>query len=117
MEGTPEKLQLISLSSSSAARMRTQWAEFQLIWQRGTSVSSLIYVESSMGWRRYCLDCFKDPKSRIYRQMERVILKVHWECQSYMYDQNVDLGDFCELLDKECETVANELGGGDDIIC
>ena len=61
------------------------------------------------------LMCFEDKKSRIYRQMERVILKVHWQCQSYMYDQNVDLGDFCELLDRECELVAKELGEGEDI--
>jgi hypothetical protein len=55
--------------------------------------------------------CFEHPKNRIYRQMERVLLKVHWKCQSYMYDQNVDIGDFCELLDRECELVAEELGG------
>jgi hypothetical protein len=60
------------------------------------------------------LDCFKDPESRVYRQMERVILYVHWRCQSYMYDQNVDLGDFCELLDRECGRVVEELGGGKD---
>ncbi|HEV8428871.1 MAG TPA: clostripain-related cysteine peptidase [Pyrinomonadaceae bacterium] len=61
------------------------------------------------------LACFDDPKSRIYRQMERVILQVHWKCQSYMYDQNVDLGDFCELLDRECGRVLKELGSGDDL--
>ncbi len=61
------------------------------------------------------LACFNDPKSRIYGQMERVILQVHWKCQSYMYDQNVDLGDFCELLDRECSRVGKELGGGDDL--
>jgi hypothetical protein len=61
------------------------------------------------------LECFKDQTSRIYRQMERVILQVHWKCQSYMYDQNVDLGDFCELLDRECGRVAEELGVGDDV--
>ena len=61
------------------------------------------------------LDAFADPESRIYRQMERIILQVHWKCQSYMYDQNVDLGDFCELLDKECGSVAEELGEGDDL--
>jgi len=61
------------------------------------------------------LECFGDPDTRIYRQMERVILKVHWKCQSYMYDQNVDLGDFCELLDQECGWVAEELGLGDDL--
>ena len=59
------------------------------------------------------LDCFEDKESRIYRQMARVILQVHWQCQSYMYDQNVDLGDFCELLDRECGLVAKELGGED----
>lgn len=53
--------------------------------------------------------CFNDEESIIYRQMERVILQVHWKCQSYMYDQNVDLGDFCELLDRECQRVAEEL--------
>lgn len=61
------------------------------------------------------LDCFRDEESRIYRQMERVILQVHWKCQSYMYDQNVDLGDFCEMLDRECGLVAEELGDGDDV--
>ena len=60
------------------------------------------------------LECFEDPDSRIYRQMERVILYVHWRCQSYMYDQNIDLGDFCELLDRECGRVIEELGGGKD---
>ena len=47
--------------------------------------------------------------------MERIILKVHWQCQSYMFDQNVDLGDFCELLDRECGLVAEELGDGEDV--
>ncbi len=61
------------------------------------------------------IECFDDPDSRIYRQMERVILQVHWKCQSYMYDQNVDLGDFCELLDRECELVKKDLGTGDDL--
>ena len=61
------------------------------------------------------LRCFDDPKARLYRQMERVILQVHWKCQSYMYDQNVDLGDFCELLDLECGRVAYELGEGADV--
>jgi len=33
-----------------------------------------------------------------------------------MYDQNVDLGDFCELLDRQCGMVADELGGEDVVI-
>jgi hypothetical protein len=32
-----------------------------------------------------------------------------------MYDQNVDLGDFCELLDRECGLIVQEIGGGDDV--
>ncbi|HEY9500864.1 MAG TPA: clostripain-related cysteine peptidase, partial [Pyrinomonadaceae bacterium] len=60
------------------------------------------------------IECFENEESRIYRQMERVILQVHWKCQSYMYDQNVDLGDFCELLDRECGQIVDELGGDDD---
>ena len=59
-------------------------------------------------------DCFT-TKDRIYRQMERVILKVHWECQSYMFEQSVDLGDFCEILDRECGYVLEELSEGDDL--
>jgi hypothetical protein len=61
------------------------------------------------------IDSFADPESRVYRQMERAILHVHWKCQSYMYDQNVDLGDFCELLDRECGLIVEEIGGGEDV--
>jgi cysteine peptidase C11 family protein len=61
------------------------------------------------------IGCFEDKESRLYRQMERLVLHVHWKCQSYMYDQNVDLGDFCELLDRECGLVAEELGDGNDL--
>jgi hypothetical protein len=60
------------------------------------------------------VNCFSVPDSIIYRQLERVILYVHWKCQSYMYDQNVDLGDFCELLDEECGRVVEELGEFED---
>jgi hypothetical protein len=59
------------------------------------------------------LDCFAEKDSRLYRQMERALLQVHWKCQTYMYDQNVDLGDFCELLDHECGLLIEELGGDD----
>jgi hypothetical protein len=67
------------------------------------------------GLAELLIECFADEESRIYRQMERIILQVHWKCQSYMYDQNVDLGDFCELLDRECGSVADELGEADDL--
>ncbi|HVF30119.1 MAG TPA: clostripain-related cysteine peptidase [Pyrinomonadaceae bacterium] len=57
------------------------------------------------------ITCFSDPTHWMYRQMERVILQVHYKCQSYMFDQNIDLGDFCELLDAECGYLIEELGG------
>ena len=72
-------------------------------------------ADAFVGLSEALIDCFADPETRIYRQMERVILHVHWKCQSYMYDQNVDLGDFCELLDRECGLIAEEIGGGDDV--
>ncbi|MCU1265446.1 MAG: Clostripain [Acidobacteria bacterium] len=62
------------------------------------------------------IECFRYKDSSIYRAMERVILQVHWKCQSYMYDQNVDLGDFCELLERECGLVAQELGGDTEVL-
>ena len=68
------------------------------------------------GLSQALIECFDDESSRIYRQMERIILQVHWKCQSYMFDQNVDLGDFCELLERECGLVIDELGDGEDIV-
>ena len=62
------------------------------------------------------IECLNDKGSRIYRQMERVILHVHWKCQSYMFEQNVDLGDFCELLDEECRLVADEIRGETEVL-
>ncbi|HVE56199.1 MAG TPA: clostripain-related cysteine peptidase [Pyrinomonadaceae bacterium] len=52
--------------------------------------------------------CFAE-KDIIYRQMKRILLQVHWKCQSYMFDQNIDLGDFCELLRKECKSLIEDL--------
>ncbi len=57
------------------------------------------------------LECFEDRGSTLYRQMERVLLQVHWKCQSYMLEQNVDLGDFCALLKEECGSLMKEIGG------
>lgn len=47
------------------------------------------------------LKCFEDENSKIYRQMRRVLLQVHFDSQTYLYDQNIDLGDFCSLLSNE----------------
>ncbi len=67
------------------------------------------------GLSQVLIDCFQHEESLIYKQMARIILQVHWKCQSYMYDQNIDLGDFCHLLQAECKSVAEELGGGEGL--
>ncbi len=54
------------------------------------------------------LECFKDPASTIYKQMNRVILQTHWKCQSFMMEQNIDLGDFCQLLIDEIKSLKDE---------
>ena len=61
--------------------------------------------------------CFRQAEtSPTYKQMERIILNAHWKCQSYMFDQNVDLGDFCGLLIKECNSVLREFGDSDETL-
>jgi hypothetical protein len=57
------------------------------------------------------VECFRHEDSGISMIMERAVLLAHWKCQSYMYDQNIDLGDFCELLDRECALFAAALEG------
>ena len=51
----------------------------------------------------------EDAGSPIYRHLGRLILQAHWRCQAYMFDQNVDLVDFCELLRDECLSMIAEL--------
>ncbi len=57
------------------------------------------------------IDCFTDEKSIIYKQLRRIILEVRWKCQPYMYDQNVDLIDFCKLLFDEIVSLESEFDG------
>lgn len=54
-------------------------------------------------------NCLEDKGTALYRQVERMLLQAHWRCQTYMFDQNVDLLDLCSLLKKEAELVATEI--------
>ncbi|HEY0462438.1 MAG TPA: clostripain-related cysteine peptidase [Pyrinomonadaceae bacterium] len=54
------------------------------------------------------IDCFKENESTVYNQMRRILTHVHWQCQTFLYEQNVDLGDFCHLLVKEIELLKTE---------
>ncbi len=48
----------------------------------------------------------------VYEQLNRALLQSHWNCQTYMHDQCVDLKDFCQqlliehlCLEKQIETI------------
>ncbi len=48
-------------------------------------------------------------ESPVYEPLRRALVLSHLECQSYMFEQNVDLKDFCErLLDVTGELVSDE---------
>lgn len=55
------------------------------------------------------LECFEDQTSIIYKQMRRIILQVHFDCQTYLCDQNIDVGDFCSLLINELDSLKTEI--------
>lgn len=47
--------------------------------------------------------------SDLYRPLRNALIQSHWESQSYMFEQNVDLKDFCErLLDATSEIKSDE---------
>lgn len=54
------------------------------------------------------LICFKDESSVIYKQMRRILLQVHFNAQTFMYEQCVDLGDLCSLLIEELASLKEE---------
>ncbi len=56
------------------------------------------------------IKCFESETSLTYKQMRRALLQVHWNCQSYMFEQNIDLSDFCWLLKNELKSLSEELG-------
>ncbi|MEQ1641822.1 MAG: clostripain-related cysteine peptidase [Pyrinomonadaceae bacterium] len=53
-----------------------------------------------------CFDGAKDGP--LYTQARRLLTYVHWKCQSYMFEQNVDLGDLCYLLVEEIAAIKSE---------
>lgn len=55
------------------------------------------------------IECFSDKNSIVYKQLKRILIQVHWQAQTYMYQQNIDLGDFCQLLITEINSLKTEL--------
>jgi hypothetical protein len=56
------------------------------------------------------LRCFEDESEPVYRQMKRILLQVHYNSQTYMFEQCIDLGDFCALLIEELGSLRAESG-------
>lgn len=55
------------------------------------------------------LECFKDKNSFVYNPMRRLLVYAHWRCQTYLFEQHVDLGDFCGQLVEEIGYLKNEI--------
>jgi hypothetical protein len=50
-----------------------------------------------------------EPEKLVYNQMKRLLVDVHSQCQTYLFEQHIDLGDFCQLLFKEIEQLKTEI--------
>lgn len=52
------------------------------------------------------------PESKFLTKesLKKALLSSHWKCQTYLYDQSVDIIDFCESLRYECLLVVREFG-------
>ena len=45
----------------------------------------------------------------VYEQLKKSILQSHMDCQTYMYEQCVDIKDFCERLLSECKCLEEQM--------
>ena len=50
----------------------------------------------------------KSKNKMLAGKIERLILSAHFKCQTFVYEQCVDIKDFCENLQAECEAVREE---------
>ncbi|NNE99585.1 MAG: hypothetical protein HKN25_11250, partial [Pyrinomonadaceae bacterium] len=77
-----------------------------------TLLESLNHKFSS--FTKALIECFSEKMDSVYTQMRRVLFQTHYTSQTYLYEQNVDLGDFCNLLNDELDLVKRENGGNLD---
>lgn len=74
------------------------------------NLEKLKYLESELkNLAQSLLDCFTDKDSVVYNQMRRLLVYVHCHCQTFMLEQQIDLGDFCSILSKEIDSMEKEL--------
>lgn len=43
------------------------------------------------------------------KKLFKILLEAHWNCQTYLHDQFVDIFDFCKRLDNECKDELSEI--------
>ena len=60
-------------------------------------------------WALALSECFEDERSTEYNQLRRLLTYVHWQCQTYLLEQHVDLGDLCDLIIAEIDMLQNEI--------
>jgi hypothetical protein len=53
----------------------------------------------------HCLN----SQTTVVQQLKRLLIYVHWKCQSFTFKQQIDIGDFCHLLVKEIDLLEDEL--------
>ncbi|MEQ1764154.1 MAG: clostripain-related cysteine peptidase [Pyrinomonadaceae bacterium] len=62
-------------------------------------------------WALALHTCFKDDSSVEYNQLRRLLTYAHWQSQTYLLEQHVDLGDLCELMIGEIDMLEKEIDG------
>lgn len=50
----------------------------------------------------------KSKNRLLTKKIERALLSAHSKCQTFVYEQCVDIKDFCENLQEECEAILDE---------
>lgn len=56
------------------------------------------------------------PDSLAFNHLLRIILSAHWNCQSYMRNQSIDLIDFAGRLSQECRKSVRETFANSDVL-
>lgn len=51
----------------------------------------------------------EDTTEFVQDQFRTLILAAHWKAQTYFYEQNVDLADFCNLLRRSCDQLRKNI--------
>lgn len=74
------------------------------------NMETLPALETAFGnFAQSLSNCFSDPNSISFQQMRRLLVQVHWHCQTYLLEQHVDLGDLCHLIAREIELLEKEI--------